>query len=120
MEIPLRFSKGRGEYKIARLKIEETQLFQTQKQLAIQIKVKSTYNEFVNYRNQIALQSSNYSNYQLLVNAEQSRFFNGESSLFMVNSRENKALEALEKLIELKTNYYKSIYKLQWSAGLLK
>jgi outer membrane protein TolC len=120
MEIPLRFSKGRGEYKIARLKIEETQLFQTQKQLAIQIKVKSSYNEFVNYRNQIALQSSNYSYYQQLVNAEQSRFFNGESSLFMVNSRENKALEALEKLIELKTKYYLSIYKLQWSAGLLK
>jgi hypothetical protein len=37
----------------------------------------------------------------------------------MINSRENKALEAYEKLIELKTKYFKTIYSLQWSAGLL-
>jgi outer membrane protein TolC len=61
-----------------------------------------------------------YENYQLLVKAEETRLLNGESSLFLVNSRENKALEALEKLIDLKTKYFKTIYALQWSAGELK
>jgi outer membrane protein TolC len=119
-EMPLRLSLGRGAYKQAQLKIQETQLDQNQKRLQIQLKVKSYFNEFVNLKNQITLQSSTYENYKRLVKAEETRFFNGESSLFLINSRENKALEALEKLIELKTKYYKTIYALQWSAGLLQ
>lgn len=119
IEFPLRFSQGRGEYKKARLKIEETTLDQNQKKQQIALKIRTYYNEFVNLKNQIALQSNNYNNYVALVRAEETRLQNGESSLFLVNSRENKALEALEKLIELKAKYYKTIYSLQWSAGLL-
>jgi outer membrane protein TolC len=120
MEVPLRFSQGRGEYKKAKLKIEETTLDQNQKKLQIALKVKSYYNDFLNLKAQIALQSNNYSNYQALVRAEETKLLNGESSLFLINSRENKALDALEKLVELKTKYYKTIYSLQWSAGLLQ
>jgi outer membrane protein TolC len=120
LEVPLRLSKGRGEYKMAQLKIEEMNLELAQKRLQIQLKIKSYYNEFENLKNQITIQSNNYSNHQRLVKAEETKFFNGESSLFLINARENKALEALEKLIELKTKYYKTIYSLQWSAGLLK
>lgn len=120
IEIPLRLSEGRGDYKKAKLKIEETELDLVQKKWYINLKVKSYYNEFVNLKNQIELQSSNYNNYLLLVKAEERRFENGESSLFLINTRENKALENLEKLIELKTKYYKTIYALQWSAGLLQ
>ena len=119
MQMPLRLSKGRAEYREARLKMESAQLERLQKQQFIQIKVKSYYNEMVTLRSQIALQSSNYSNYKQLVKAEEMRFMNGESSLFLINSREAKALEALEKLIELKTKYYTTIYALQWSAGIL-
>ncbi|WP_031527720.1 TolC family protein [Dyadobacter crusticola] len=118
-EIPLRLSAGRGEYKMARLKIEETRLGQMQKQLDLQIKVRQYHNELNVLREQIKLQTLNYANYQQLVQAEETRFGNGESSLFLINSRENKALEARQKLIELKTKYYKTAYALQWSAGLL-
>jgi outer membrane protein TolC len=120
VEIPLRLSMGRGSYKMAKLKIADTTLEQEIKRLQIQLKIKNYFNEFVNLKNQVALQSDNYQNYQKLVSAEETRFFNGESSLFLINARENKALEELEKLIELKTKYYKTIYSLQWSAGLLK
>lgn len=120
IEFPLRFSQGRGEYKKARLKIEETTLDQYQKKQQIALKVRSYYNEFLNLKAQIALQSNNYNNYLALVRAEETKLRNGESSLFLINSRENKALEALEKLIELKAKYYKTIYSLQWSAGLLQ
>lgn len=119
-EIPLRLSQGRADYKKAILKIEETTLNQNQKRLYIQLKIKSYYNEWLTLKQQISLYSNTYNNYQQLVRAEETRLFNGESSLFLVNSRENKALEALEKLIELKTKYYKTIYALQWSAGLLR
>jgi outer membrane protein TolC len=56
----------------------------------------------------------------LVLAAEESKLSNGESSLFLVNSRETKALEAQEKLIEIKTKYYKTSYKLLWAAGLLQ
>jgi outer membrane protein TolC len=119
-EMPLRFSQGRGDYRNAKLKIAETELGQTQKQLQIAIKIKSYYNEFETLKKQVALQSENYNNYQRLVKAEESRLTNGESSLFVVNVRETKALEAYEKLIALKTKYFKTVYALQWSAGLLQ
>ncbi|MEO6282420.1 MAG: TolC family protein [Dyadobacter sp.] len=118
-EIPLRLSAGRGEYKMAQLKIQETRLDQTQKQLDLEVKVRQYHNEFNTLREQISLQSLNYANYQQLVKAEELRFSNGESSLFLINSRENKALEARQKLVELKTKYFKTAYALQWSAGLL-
>jgi outer membrane protein TolC len=118
-EIPIRLSAGRGEYKKAQLKIQETRLGQMQKQLDLAVKVRQYYNEFSNLREQIGLQNLNYANYQQLVKAEEVRFSNGESSLFLINSRENKALEARQKLVELKTKYLKTAYSLQWSAGLL-
>jgi outer membrane protein TolC len=117
--LPLRLSEGRGEYRKAKLKIETTNLDLDQKRVTIQLKVRSYYNELTNLKSQIALQSSNYLNYQQLVRAEGILFQNGESSLFLVNTRENKALEAQEKLVELKTKYYKTLYALQWSAGIL-
>ncbi|SKB43054.1 hypothetical protein [Dyadobacter psychrophilus] len=54
------------------------------------------------------LANSNYANYQQLVKAEKMRFSNGESSLFLINSRENKALEARQKLIDLKAKYFQN------------
>jgi outer membrane protein TolC len=118
-EIPLRLSAGRGEYKQAQLKIQETKLRQMQKQVDLEVKVKQYYNEFITVKQQIDLQNAIYTNYNQLVKAEEIRFSNGESSLFLINSRENKALEARQKLIDLKAKYFKIAYSLQWSAGLL-
>lgn len=119
VEIPLRFSQGRAEYQKAKLKLQDESLFQDQKRRSIEIKIKSYHNEMIALRKQILTQEATNKNLSALVKAEESRFFNGESSLFLINSRENKALEALEKLIELKTKFAKIVYALQGSAGLL-
>ena len=50
----------------------------------------------------------------------QNRFTLQPKSLFLIKSGENKALEALEKLIELKTKFAKTVYALQGSASLLR
>lgn len=120
VELPLLFMKGRSEYKLAKLKIAENTIDQTIKRNQIEIKVKSYYNEYLTLKTQIELQSKIFENYQLLVKAEEIKLLNGESSLFLVNSRENKSLEALEKLIDLKTKYFKTIYAIIWSTGDLK
>jgi len=118
--MPIPLSQGRGSYKLAKLKIESTKLEQNKKRLQVELKIRNYYNKFIYLKNQIKLQNQNYNNYKSLVKAEESKLFQGESSLFIVNGRENKALEALEKLIELKTKYYTNLYAMQWSAGLLK
>ncbi|HEX4877207.1 MAG TPA: TolC family protein [Chitinophagaceae bacterium] len=118
--IPLRFSQGRGEYRKAKLKITETRLQQNLKQLQIENKVRNYYNELTALQFQINLQEKAYQNFLVLQRGEETRFLNGESSLFLVNSRENKSLEALQKLTELKAKYFKAINYLQWAAGNLR
>ena len=117
--IPLRLSQGRGEYRKAKLKITETQLQQNQKQWQIENKVKSYYNELITLKSQVALQEKAYNNFMVLQRGEEIRFQAGESSLFLINARENKTLEALQKLQELKTKYFKTENTLQWAAGQL-
>ncbi len=117
--IPLRLSQGRGEYRKTKLKITETQLQQSQKQWQVENKVKSYYNELITLKSQVALQEKVLKNFQILQRGEEIRFQAGESSLFLVNARENRTLEALQKLQELKAKYYKTENVLQWAAGLL-
>jgi outer membrane protein TolC len=117
--LPLRLSQGRGEYRKAKLKIAETELQQNQKQLQVENKVRSYYNELLALKDQVALQEKNYNNYLTLQRGEETRFRAGESSLFLINTRENKTLEALQKLQELKIKYLKTENMLQWATGRL-
>lgn len=118
--IPLRLSEARGGYKEAKLKIMEAGFGLDQTKLEIENKVKSYYNEVFTLKQQIALYESAVLNYQRLLRGEWSRFLSGEGSLFMVNSRESKLIEASLKLQELKTKYYKSLAGVQWASGQLK
>ncbi len=117
--IPLRLSEGRGAYKAAKLRIEETELEAIQKSNTISNKVKAVYYQLENYKSQVNLLEKTYFNYLLLQRAEETRFFNGESSLFLINARENKTLETQLKLNETTINYNKTANILRWSAGEL-
>jgi outer membrane protein TolC len=117
--MPLRLSQGSGDYKMAKLKITETTLQQNAKENEIVNKVKNYYNQLVNYKTQVNLLQRNYESYYRLQRGEEVRFFNGESSLFLVNSRETKALETLIKLTEVTIKYNKTAQGLQWAAGQL-
>ena len=119
MGIPLRLSKGRGEYRKARLKISETRLSQNQKQLELENKVKAYFNELAALKNQLLTQEKAWQNYAALQRGEETRFSAGESSLFLVNAREDKTLEAFQKLQELKAKFFKAGIGIQWAAGLL-
>lgn len=120
LKMPIPFSQGRGDYKLAKLKIEETVIAQSQKSVNIELKIRNYFNEYLTLKNQIKLQQDMIAIYEELLLAEETLLQNGESSLFLINSRENKVLENQRKLIELKTKYLKTIYTLQWSSGLLR
>jgi outer membrane protein TolC len=120
VKLPLFLREGRGDYRKAKLKIQETQLEQSLKRTALETKVKTTLNEASNLLAQINITARAYNSFSRLLAAEETRFRNGESSLFLINTRENKVLETLQKLIDLKTKWYKNQYAIQWSAGLLR
>jgi outer membrane protein TolC len=103
VSVPLRFSEGRGEYSKAKLKIEQTELQQLNKQISLQTKLRQYYNEWKALREQIALQQQAVQSYLILQRGEETKFANGESSLFLVNARELKTLEAKQKLLELQS-----------------
>ena len=117
--IPLRLSQGRGEYKKARLKINYAELELEQKKRQVENKVRSYFNELLALKEQVKWQEQSWRNYLQLQRAEELRFRSGESSLFLVNARETKALEALQKLLELKAKYFVSENTVRWAAGNL-
>jgi outer membrane protein TolC len=117
--IPLRLSEGRGEYQQAKLKITETKLDQNLKMVQIENKVRSYFNELTILKSQINTQEQAWQNFLRLQRGEEIRFQTGESSLFLINARENKALEALQKLQQLRAKYLIATNSLQWAAGNL-
>ncbi|HNA00150.1 MAG TPA: TolC family protein [Ferruginibacter sp.] len=119
ISIPLRLSQGRGEYKKARLKINYAELELEQKKRQVENKVRSYFNELLALKEQVKWQEQSWLNYLQLQRAEELRFRSGESSLFLVNARETKALEALQKLLELKAKYFVSENTVRWAAGNL-
>ena len=118
--IPLRLSEGRGAYKMAKLKIDETNWSVSLQQQEIENKIRLYFNELTGLQKQIDIYEQTYNNYQILYRGEDIRFREGESTLFLLNIRENKLLEALQKLTELKTKFYKTQISVQWAAGLLR
>ena len=114
LEIPVFMRQARADYQIAKLKISQNQQDSQLKFREINTKIETYRNEVSNYFTQIDISSQNLNNYERLLNAEETRFSNGESSLFLINSRENKLLEAREKNLDLKAKFLKSYNKLKW------
>ena len=118
--LPLFQRQARGEYSMAKIKLRTQQLENKQQRLEIENKVKYTFSELVSLQQQAILFDQNVKNQTLLLRAEEMRFSIGESSLFLINTRENKLLESQQKMAELKTKFFKSIIALQWATGQLR
>ena len=104
---------------MTKLKIQETELAQQQKLLVLQNKVRAYFNEQVNLQDQVTLYTDAVNNYSRMLLGEQRKFSIGESSLFLVNSRETKLIQARLKLVELSTKYNFAQTGLIWATGQL-
>jgi outer membrane protein TolC len=119
VSVPLRLSEARGAYQSAKLKIEQVKLSQSFKRIELQNKVKSHYAEWVQTISLQERQKNLISNYTALQKGEEIRFTNGESSLFLINSREQKTIEAQQKLISLNAQKQQARVNVYWAAGIL-
>ncbi|MBL7691433.1 MAG: TolC family protein [Flavipsychrobacter sp.] len=117
--VPLFQREARGGLQAAKLKIEETGYEKDRIALQIENKIKSYHNEYTNLQLQLKNYERALSAYQQLYRGEDLRFKIGESTMFLLNSREIKVLEAMQKLIELKAKCRKAHAGIFYAAGML-
>ena len=114
---PLFLRKERAKLAQTNIKIKQGRFELSQLNREILNDISAIYNDLQNLRNQLRLQEQMVNNYQTLLNGEQIKFLNGESSLFLVNSREAKLLEGEQKLVDFQFKYAKAFAELLWAAG---
>ncbi|MBL7718471.1 MAG: TolC family protein [Flavipsychrobacter sp.] len=119
VSLPLFLREARGQVRSAKLKIRETTLEQDWTALQVENKIRTYYNNIVQIKKQIEFSEQMLANNIKLFQGERLKFEAGESTLFLLNSRENKVLESIQKLLELRAKWQKSYSGLLWAAGTL-
>ena len=83
----------------------------------IRTNIISAYNVLKAYEAQLAIQTRSVENQRLLVSGELAKFDLGESTLFLINSRETKLIDMRIKMAEIISGYQKTIAEIYYAAG---
>ncbi|MGJ8684553.1 MAG: TolC family protein [Nonlabens sp.] len=114
--MPLFLRKERGDLRLANIKIADAQYDLAATQLEIKNKVTSIFNELDSYKTQVKMINGIVESSQIMLTGEERKFELGESSLFLINSREIKLIDSklkeintFKKLFISKANLFKSL-----------
>ncbi|MCL6267536.1 TolC family protein [Flagellimonas myxillae] len=110
--LPLFLRKERGDLKLAKFKLKDMQFERDNAQVEIFNKITALYRELDSYAVQNQLIMDIVTNYGSLLNAEERKFSLGESSVFLINSRESKLIDARLKQNEVQNKFYYTKAKL--------
>lgn len=117
--MPLSFAKERQEFNLAKLKLESARMELQNKRKVIETKAMSAINTWQTTKSQVDLYRRTVNDYLKLLDGERTMFTAGESSLFMVNSRELGYISAQIKLVELITKNRKAQLETGYVFGIL-
>lgn len=114
---PLLLRAERAKRQLNQLKLRDAdfQLANDQRQLGNALQAAA--NDWQALLEQLRLQQQATRSYETLRNGEQIRFDNGESTVFLINSREASLLAARQKLAELQAKYAQTQAQLRYAAG---
>jgi outer membrane protein TolC len=90
---PVLMRKAKGDLGITRVKIEETELESVQKRTTLRNKALAAIQQLELLRQQFAILSSNVNSMKRLLDAEREKFNSGESSVFLINTREQQLFD---------------------------
>ncbi len=102
---PLFLRKERGDLRLAKVKIQDTEYDIASERIKLKNKVTAIKQELESYLIQNNFVVDILSDYEKMLTAEERKFTSGESSLFLVNTRESKLIDAQLKGIELQNKY---------------
>lgn len=116
---PLLLRKERAGLQLIELEQLSTDYKLKNKRLEIENKVNGILQQIQTNQKQTQIQQAVLANYERLLDAENEKFRIGESSIFLLNNREQKLIDANLKLLKLQAQYQKLIKKLDWAIGQL-
>ncbi|QOD61408.1 TolC family protein [Polaribacter haliotis] len=106
--MPLFIRKERGDLKLAKIKLQDKQLESETVKVVIKNKIDAIQQELSSFIIQSDFTANIVRDYDVLLKAEERKFFLGESSLFLVNYREEKYIDSKLKAISLENSFFKS------------
>ena len=118
VRLPLFLRKERGELKLAKFKLRDAEYEYDNATVSITNKILAIYNELDSYEEQNKLVFDIVNNYGVLLSGEERKFSFGESSLFLINSRENTLIDARLKQNELQNKFFTAKAKLFQSLAI--
>ena len=114
---PLFLRAERGKLREVKIKQLENNLELKQFDREIKNNIVTSYNDLSAYAAQLAVQRQSIANQQILVTGENQKFALGESTLFLINSRETKLIDMKIKQESMISSYQKTIAELYYKAG---
>ncbi|MUU76916.1 TolC family protein [Winogradskyella endarachnes] len=112
LSLPLFLRKERGELKLAKLKVKDTEYERNATRVTLENKISALKQELESYIIQNEITTKMVIDYELMLTAEERKFQLGESSLFMVNSRESKLIDGQLKAIAIQNKFFNTKAKL--------
>lgn len=103
--VPLFLRKERGALKLANLKIIDQQLDLNLERLQLRNKITAQQTEIKSIQQQISITASLVSDYEKMLQSEERLFLMGESSVFLLNSRENSLVSSKLSGIALQNKF---------------
>lgn len=109
--------KERAGLKLAQLKIKDSQYSLQFESLQLQNKIKAQEQEIVSLKKQLDYTNQLVTDFVTMLKAEDRMFETGESSLFLINSRENSLVSAQISRIGIENRLFISFINLYQSVG---
>ncbi len=115
--MPLFLRKERGKLGLVKTKLLQNRLETDQISRNIRVDIASSRNQLLALTGNLQTQRQMVENYDKLLQAEIRKFGIGESSLFLINSREAKLIESRIKQISMEAKFQKERAALQYATG---
>lgn len=117
--MPLFLRKERASLKLAKLKIQDSEFSRQFESLQLQNKIKAQEQEIISLKKQFEYTTSLVNDFDKMLKAEDRLFEIGESSLFVINTRENSLVSAQINNIAVENRLYNAFIGLYQSLGNL-
>lgn len=117
---PIPNRTARGGLQMATIQKSQLDYEWRQRRIELENALQQVQNELVNLEQQLELYQSITDNYRTLLDGELQKFQFGESSVFLVNAREQRWLDARISLLRMQASFRKKQAALLWTAGRLQ
>ena len=109
---PIFLRKERAKLKLAKLKVQDTEFDLASERVNLKNKIEAQQVEIASLEKQININNQLVENYNTMLSGEERLFNLGESSLFLINSRENSLVTSQINALKLENEFYNATVNL--------